>query len=148
MKLKISPKEENDKVIDLIHHLFLQSFKFPVQMTQLFFQVIHFGPMTWGGRTEAKQLVLKADTERNLILEQALARQLSRSSRPMLDFRGRGWKHGVLWNKTCLLPPPHTHTHRVYLYSPGCPGTHSCRLGWPWTQKFACLCPPPPKCWD
>jgi hypothetical protein len=28
---------------------------------------------------------------------------------------------------------------RVSLYSPGCPGTHFCRLGWPWTQKSTCL---------
>jgi hypothetical protein len=29
---------------------------------------------------------------------------------------------------------------RVSLYSPGCPGTHFCRPGWPRTQKSACLC--------
>jgi hypothetical protein len=29
---------------------------------------------------------------------------------------------------------------RVSLYSPGCPGTHFCRPGWPRTQKSVCLC--------
>jgi hypothetical protein len=28
---------------------------------------------------------------------------------------------------------------RVSLCSPGCPRTHFCRPGWPWTQKSACL---------
>ena len=33
--------------------------------------------------------------------------------------------------------------NRVSLGSPGCPETHSiCRQGWPWTQKYACLCLP------
>jgi hypothetical protein len=31
---------------------------------------------------------------------------------------------------------------RVSLYSPGCPGTHFCRPGWPRTQKSSCLCLP------
>lgn len=71
MKLKISSKEENAKVIDLVHHLFLQSFEFLVQMTEFFFQAVHFGPVTGDGGTEAKQLVLKADTELNLPSERA-----------------------------------------------------------------------------
>ena len=29
---------------------------------------------------------------------------------------------------------------RVSLCSPGCPGTSSCRSGWPWTQRSSCLC--------
>ncbi|GAB1300331.1 PEST proteolytic signal-containing nuclear protein [Apodemus speciosus] len=32
--------------------------------------------------------------------------------------------------------------HRVSLCSPGCPGTHSGRPGWPRTQKSTCLCLP------
>jgi hypothetical protein len=31
---------------------------------------------------------------------------------------------------------------KISLYSPGCPGTHSCRPGWPQTQKSADLCLP------
>jgi hypothetical protein len=31
---------------------------------------------------------------------------------------------------------------KVSVYSPGCPGTHSVRPGWPRTRKLICLCFP------
>lgn len=41
-----TPKEEKVKGIGSVHHLFLQSFEFTVQIAQFFFQAVHFGPMT------------------------------------------------------------------------------------------------------
>lgn len=45
MKLKISTREEKVKVMISIHHLFLDSFEFTVQMAQFFFQAVQFGPV-------------------------------------------------------------------------------------------------------
>lgn len=62
-------KEKKVNVIDPIHYLLLQSFKFMIQITQFFFQAIHFWSMIWNGRTVVEQLILKVKYTVNLTLE-------------------------------------------------------------------------------
>ena len=52
-----------------MYYLFLQSFKFMIQVTQFFFQTIHFWFMIWNGGTVAEQLVLKVKYKVNHSLE-------------------------------------------------------------------------------